>query len=809
MKIERILLPLTGHLADANTRKSHPAEAGSWIWHPEYSRGQTAILRFNRRFRLSEGRSVVLHVTADQRFQLRCDGHDVSFGPDRCDVEHWTVQSLRLDLEAGEHEIEALVWWLGEPEDTDDRTDQNGSDPTVRPPMAQMTFRGGFLLYSDDLAPDVVNTGTAEWQVADLTKSVRLFRQRIPHYFDVGPSHEFDVEGWNKAPFLPAVTVLGPIQQNIHGVRRPGWCLAAAQLPEQRRFSWSGGRIRAVRAGWSEEAFSADEEKAADGWQGFFHHAGGPVEIPVGSAWTFIWDLEKYRCGYPLLEIEGGRDAKIEWDWAEALYEAPTTDEVVNKTTKGHRGEILGKSFLGYGDRWTGSAAGSLPYLWWRAGRYIRLRVAAGKEALHIRSLAILQTGYPLERHGEWVSSDAGWDALMPIFDNSYQCSAHEQWSDSPYYEQMSYVGDDVLHMLSNYAWYGDDRVSRRALVMFEWSRRASGLVAERYPSAWRQESTTYSMLWPMMLRDYMMWRDDPEFVRGLLPGLRSLMAETESLAGGRSLVGKVPGWPFVDWVQGWHEGCGPGVREGDSSIVNLHWVLSLQAAAEVEAAHGDPALADRCRRMARDVFGALLERYWDTSRGLLLDTAGQRQASEHAQFWALLTGLLNHDQTRSCLAALKGQGGTDLSPATIYAGFYLLNALYLHGEEEEFHRRLEFWRGLVAQGFTATPEAPEPSRSDAHAWGAHPAWHSLASIAGIRPAAPGYRRVRIAPCPGAMDRIRCSAVHPRGLIQVHLAFSGKQVSVNVSLPEGVSGEFVWAGEVRELPPGSSAFSCG
>jgi alpha-L-rhamnosidase len=807
MKIERILLSATGHLASANNELRHPAEAAAWIWHPAYTGGGSAFLRFSRRFQMAKAGRITIHVTADQRFQLRCDGREVSFGPDRCDIEHWTVQTLQLELEAGEHEWEAFVWWLGEPDNTASRTDQDGGDPTARPPMAQMTLRGGFLFHTQDLPPEACSTGFSDWRVADLTESVRLFRQRIPHYFDVGPSHEFDLKAWHNASAVKAVTVVSPLEPNIYGVRRPGWCLAPAKLPEQRRTSWTGGRIRAVREGWDESAFTEAEEKAAASWQSLTKEKGKVLEIAAGSKWTLVWDLDVYRCGYPLLEVEGAEDTRIEWDWAEALYEAPCTDDVVNTSLKGHRGEIRGKSFLGYGDRWIGTQDGPLPFVWWRAGRYIRLRLSAGSRPLRVRRLGVLLTGYPFESDGSWFSSDAGWDALIPIFDNSFRCSAHEQWTDSPYYEQMSYVGDDALHMLSNYAWYGDDRISRRALEMFDWSRRASGLVAERYPSAWRQESTTYSMIWPMMLRDYTLWRNDTAFVRSLLPGLRSLVAELESLADNGPLLGVTPGWPFVDWVGEWNTGCGPGVREGDSSIVNLHWVLSLQAAATVEEACGDPDLGARCRRMASSVFDAIVARYWDASRGLLLDTVGHQKASEHAQIFALLTGLLDAEKQRRCLTALKG--GEDLSRATIYAAFYLLNALYLHGEEEEFHRRLDFWRGLVAQGFTATPEAPEPSRSDAHAWGAHPAWHSLASIAGIRPAAPGYRRVRIAPCPGPMKQIRCSAVHPQGLIKVELRFSGKSVSANVSLPEGVSGEFVWAGVVRELAPGASVFSCG
>ena len=65
-------------------------------------------------------------------------------------------------------------------------------------------------------------------------------------------------------------------------------------------------------------------------------------------------------------------------------------------------------------------------------------------------------------------------------------------------------------------------------------------------------------------------------------------------------------------------------------------------------------------------------------------------------------------------------------------------------GRIDALFERLSLWFELPAQGFTTTPEMPEPTRSDCHAWGAHPLYHMFASLLGIRPAAPGFRSVTI-----------------------------------------------------------------
>ena len=793
----RTLLPPVGHLADGNTLIRHPAEHGSWVWHPAKRATETAVLRFRLRFTLAQAATPLLHVTADQRFQLRCDGRAITFGPDRCDLEHWTVQSVALELAAGEHELEALAWFITEP-------DGSQQPPgTAVPPMAQVTSRGGFLLCAEGIDAAVLNTGEAAWTVENLTPFVAMARPNIPGYHDIGPSFTYDLERWPAGEPQAVAVVLPPLQANGTGVRRPGWCLYPAAMPEQERAPWSGGRARAVRAHFDDAPLTAADCAAPEiaGWQALFD-GSAPLTVPANTAVTVLWDLDNYFCGYPTADLEGGRGALLELSWAEALYEEPSTAEVNGQSYKGNRDEIIDKVFVGIEDRWQVGAQPppELPALWWRAGRYVRLRVRTAETPLTLKRVGMVTTGFPLGAASTWQSSDAEWDRLMPLFERAFRCAGHETWTDTPYYEQMCYVGDNVLTALANYAVFDDPRLSRRSVQLFDWSRGRSGFVAERYPSGWRQECLPFALLWVTMVRDYTWWRDEPAFVKGLLPGVRSLLAEFDGLAGDDGLLHYLPGWTFVDWVPEWRGGGPPGVPEGDSCIVNLHWVRALLAAAQVEETHGDQRLAERCNLMGREVFERVLARFWDSSRGLLLDTVGNDAACEHAQMFALLTGLLDEAKTQSCLEALhRGEG---LAKATIYSSFYVLDALYRHGRSDEFHRRLDFWRGLPGQGFKNTPEAPEPTRSDAHAWGAHPAWHSLASIAGVRPDAPGFTRVRVAPCPGALTSLACTVAHPRGRIALELRFAETGVEGTVDLPPGTAGTFAWNGRESVLTAG-------
>ena len=87
---------------------------------------------------------------------------------------------------------------------------------------------------------------------------------------------------------------------------------------------------------------------------------------------------------------------------------------------------------------------------------------------------------------------------------------------------------------------------------------------------------------------------------------------------------------------------------------------------------------------------------------------------------------------------------------------------------------------------------------------GAHPIYHALAGLAGIRPAALDYSKIEIAPCPGGLSFVRARAAHPKGKVAVDLHFEGAGAAGTVTLPEGVEGVFRWNGTELPLAPGEN-----
>lgn len=308
------------------------------------------------------------------------------------------------------------------------------------------------------------------------------------------------------------------------------------------------------------------------------------------------------------------------------------------------------------------------------------------------------------------------------------------------------------------------------------------------------------------MVHDYWMHRDAPEYVRDYLPGIRAVLAWFERRVDESGTVGPIAWWPFVDWAEQWARGVPPGGVEGHSTVISLQLVYALERASELEAALGIPGLADHYRALAQKVRDAVRRSAWDSTRGLFRDTPQGSTYSQHANVLAVLTNAVPPaDQAALMERVLSDR---ELTQSTYYFSYYQLEALRKAGLGDRYIEQLAPWRGMLDVGLTTVPETPEPTRSDSHAWSAHPNYGLLATVLGVRPAEPGFKKVRIAPHLGPLQRAEGRVPHPRGVIEVRLSrTSAGGLDAEIELPPGLEGVLVWAGKETTLRPGRQKVS--
>jgi len=803
---ETVLLPERLDVGDVNVDVVQPIDEADWIWSPR----EAPVHLFRRRF-ACVGETVTVHVSADNRYVLKLDGRRIARGPERGLVSRWTYRTLRLTLEPGDHVLEAVVDRVGEGHHVNDAGDTQGE--VFGSPLAQLSWSktGGFVLRAEGRLDAALTTGRAPWKVASFD-NLRMAGERGGS-FGIGGSNVIDgCSPWFADPpetvFAPAVVVRSRIARNAYGCVRKGWRLYPTALPQQLDEVKSPGRFRAVSSDigkrYAYTAGDAQDAKLAS-WQPLLD--GRSVTVPPQTAVNLLWDLGDYYCGYPEMETWGGKGARVEFGWSEALK---------GPAGKADRNVFVGKRIDCFNDVFLpDGGTNGFTTTWWRSGRWLRIMVKTADEPLVLTRLAIAEVRYPTPYTATFACSDPTVAPIVSIAERTLQMCSHEMSFDCPFYEQQMYPGDTRIQLLVHHVLSADDRLVRRDIELFDFSRRPDGRVAFNFPSADDQDGASYTFMWPMMLADYAMWRDNVAWLRQRLPGLAHTMEGFRNFENGEGLLVNLPGWNFQDWTT-WAGRAPSGTdphADGTNGFNSVFYVGMLRSAATVAAALAEPELASLYRRRAERTAETIRRTFWDEARGLPADDVAHTAFSEHCAAMSVLFDVFGREQTDRIVQGLVA--GKDLTPCTVYFSHYLLDAFAKAGRTDVLLKRLDLWRGYVAKNLKTVQEMPdvykngrlEESRSDCHAWGAHPVYHLHANVLGLRPSSPFFGSVRIAPQPGGLSFIRAKTPSPKGDIVSDLSFGEGRAVGTVVLPPGLTGTFVWQGKTIPLVAGRNELS--
>jgi alpha-L-rhamnosidase len=526
-----------------------------------------------------------------------------------------------------------------------------------------------------------------------------------------------------------------------------------------------------------------------------------PMKIPSNMEVSVLLDQGVVLSAYPQLVVSGGKGASIEIVYAEALYD--------KEQKRGQRDEVGNRMALGLKDEFLpdGGRERTFMPLWWRVWRYLELRIKTADEPLELKTVRVFNTGYPFEERGKFSSSDPELGRIREICWRTARVDAHETYMDSAYWEQLQYFGDTRIQALISYTISGDDRLARQALQAAYDSMLPEGLTQSRYPSSQVQIIPPFSMIYVNMVHDFWMYRRNPQFVTSLLPSTREVLAWFARHRREDGFLGRLPYWSFVDWVKN-EDNFPPSDQEGRSAILTLQWIGALRDAAELEEGLGDASLAASYRKQAQISSESVYRLCWNAKSRLLADTPEQVHFSEHANILGVLYDVVpKRDQAEVMRSLLDNETNSRnalprATPASYYFQFYTAAALEHTGLGDLYLDTLKSWREMLTQGFTTTPETPDPSRSDTHAWSSHPAFYLNTIVAGVRPASADFSTVRIQPSLGKLDWVEAVTPHPEGEIHISIKRNGSIVEATIELPGKTTGVFAWAGKEYSLHPG-------
>ena len=768
----------------------------SWIAAPRSSGNEPEVTLFQLDVMMECDDTFTIHVSADQQYMLYIDGQYVGRGCEMKSPQDWFFESYEVSLERGAHRVSALVWHYGD-----------------LSPMNRMTVSPGLFLMPDEERVPLLGTGVAPWKVCTRPGVAFTRLVIVPYGWMSVPPHQtvdciaFFRERHENDWHAPQVVEQGrngqiSVENGVH-LLKPGMTelmLAAPSLPGKAVF------ISDVKDDNGYVPEVCDDDALAH-FNSMRNSAS--MRVPKNTAKRVILDLEDYFCAYTSIGVKGGRNGSVRITWAEAAFTDP------EKPVKGRRDTVAGTYFRGLWDEFIlDGEARELSPLSWRCGRFIELYIVAAEDAVELESFTLRETRYPLDMDGGFSCDAETVNMIVPFCFRTLQMSAHDNFMDCPFYEQLLYAGDGRIESLVALATCHDDTLARKAITTLASSRDMTGCTMARWPSTFQQYIPSFSLWWIGMIHDYALWRNDQAFIASLMPGVRFLLDHfLGRLDGDGFLRGVEWEWNFIDWVDEWNQGdeagIPPGMNEGVSASYNWLLVYALTMVCRLEKYAGDRFLAERWGRQANELSRALTCRFWDPARGLCREDDSGKYFSEHAQSLSILSGCLEAEQLEKLKVSLPSTDG--LARGSIFYKHYLFESFGALGLPDKILSELNLWNDFLDKGFKTVPETPENrtfnQRSDCHGWGAHPIYHLIATIAGIKPAEMGFRSVHINPQLGSLRKVNAVCACPGGTVSAGFIGETSTIHAEVCLPEGMSGTWRIANAAGTLRPGEQRFS--
>lgn len=770
-----VVIQLSGH---TQTKYSAP-----WISYPSANVTQYGVYHFRKAFQLNVvPESLIVHVSADNRYNLFVNGERVCYGPAKGDLKTYKYDVIDIApfLKEGKNQLAALVY-------------NGGKDK----PLAFISVQTAFFLKAENDDFGKLNTNVS-WKVLknQAYKPVSYYEMLIKErwfwgFYACGAGDEvFASEfpwGWELGDYDDSDWLMA---EKLEFDGKEPWKLVPRNIAFMDNHLVKPLVIR-----------KANGVKIPDK----FLEGKANITIPANSSASILLDYENFTMGYPELTVDGGSGSSVKVKYAEALYEK------VN--LKGHRDSVNNLTMNGVWDLFhpDGETRTFRP-LWKRTFRYVQLLIETKDSPLEIISHVNEYSGYPYPEMSTFKSDDKRLNEIFEMGLRTFEMCSGETYYDTPYYEQLSYGGDNrPIAAISAYN-SNDDRLFREVMRLYPQSEnRETGLLKSAYPSRFNFDMGSWSLAWIQSLHDYYFMRGDSAWVKQFVPNIERVLGFYQRhLDEETGIIGTVKSQNFIDWSI--KRGRVPKSNEQkeikQSALLTLYYAHTLDCAINLYKQFGETEKVEKWQQVTKGLKNAVYINCWDDDEQLFTDYAGEKIFSQHTNLIAILCDVVDPAIQPELLNRILTYNKFD-EVASSYFSFFLFKAMQKTGQEDLFLDNLGFWYDFLDRGLSTFGETGFTShdRSDCHAWSAHPSYFLLSSVCGIKPADVGFNNVTITPHLGNLTKIEASMPHPKGRISVKYESGKKGLKATIKLPEGMSGTFNYKGQTTSLTGGEKVLS--
>ncbi len=766
-----------------------------WIWpeHPERLLNRYA--QYRREFQVEKiPERLVIHITADQQYQLWVNGRYVARGPARGYASHWPYDTIDLApfLVVGANALSVLA-----------------HNPGVGTFQYQHHKAAGLLIWPEDDAWAELLTTNATWRCRiDPSHAVDTPELSLQLSWQEHVDLRSDDRRWITDSAFDSTGWGTPRTSRPMGA--PPW-----HALEPRGLPMLTDTVMAYR----EACFDVQGDEA-QGLEPFVkkHPTAQYLREVEGLCWTSATpaatvgdalvlhtpavkaqrfyavsvDMGQPTVGTPLLEIQGATAGqRVDVLFCEAIKDDGTPVIVgpadnhcivglaMRLTLAGEQGQDRFEAFQIIGHRYA-------------------VVVVRGEAKPMTLRLAVRETVYPLQVEGRFETDNQTINDIHRICVRAQRVCMLDSYVDTPWREQAQWWGDARVTTANTFHLANDPRLLRRGIRQIgdPDQELPNGLSYGHAPTiAHGCVLPDFSLIWMLTLYDDYAQTGEPTMYleqRDRLQRMLGYFTTVGEGVGENGLLRYDPRyWLFLDWAD-------KLPRQGTPTLLNLWYLQALERLAELAQAAGLPDDARRYGALRRQTLKAVDALLWNEKAGLYrdgLDDAGKpiEQYSVHNQTLAVLCGLRPQRQqdmlAQRILPYLRGQTQDGANPSSYWVTYVYTAAQQLGQAQAVLDHLVKHWQVMIPFGGTFEQFNVQLGHgSCTHAWSAHPIYHLAQILGGVTRLAPGWSRVSFEPLLTATQatRVNLRLPTPHGPITVAWQRTGDHAGGTLSLPPGI-----------------------
>ncbi|MGI3224239.1 family 78 glycoside hydrolase catalytic domain [Streptomyces sp. GTA36] len=518
-----------------------------------------------------------------------------------------------------------------------------------------------------------------------------------------------------------------------------------------------------------------------------------PVRITKSAAGTKVYDFGRVTAGWARIAVQGPPGTKVTLTYGEQLNDDGTV----------YQSAVSSPAEVTHVDSYT--LAGKAPQTWepsfTRHGfRYVEISTSTPLSSLKLQA-RVVHTA--LASTGRFDSSN---QLLNKIHTNQRASLQANMWglpTDTPWRDRQGWTADAYLYLDSAALNFDIERFFAQWLRTWRESQQPDGSLPVIAPDPgglplYNDPSWSGMLIpsaWSLFQHygDRTILRDNYDAMTRWMNLMRSKIADTGGL---------YRGFSFGDWASPGTEAGGSAnlaPPEGSDLTANADLYREARLLARIASELGHPADAARFNEMADGIAQAFNAEFFDAKADVYRTKvdAGYRQTSNLVALAYGLAPAGHEDAVFANLVKDITDRGTRLNAGATGTKL-LLPVLTEHGRGDLAYKlatQTDYpsWGNWVANGATTSWETwaiTGKDQSQNHAFlGTVDDWF-YTHLAGIRPAAPGYREVLIAPTvPDGLSHASASVTTPQGKVSSSWRQHKGRLTLTVHVPDGTPAE--------------------